>query len=914
MFFIFRTDTVHAALTDNLAAYWKLDEASGTRADSVGSSNLTSNNGVTQTTGKLNSAAQFTSASSQYLSVADNTAISVGDIDFTVAAWVYLDSKSTTQTIASHYFTSTNQRGWDLEYLTGTDRFRFTVSGTGDSTIASVLANNFGSPSTGTWYYVVAWHDSVNNTINIQVNNGSVDSAAWSTGVYNSSGPFVIGALSTPLQYLTGKVDSVGFWKKVLSSTERTSLYNAGDGLEYPFAPQDGITITAPVSYQVIQRGSDNTADINISGTYTGSPTAIEASWNGGAYTTIVSSPSGGTYTGTLSDQTAGQGTLTVRFLNDHTQTASKSYVGIGDIFVSAGQSNGSGRAINNQIYTHPTLKAALFGNDDTWKELVDPFDSMSNQVDSVSLEDSSVLTTGFGSAWPLVATHYLEDQNVPVAFIPTNKGGTSISEWLPNASNHGDTTTLYGSMYRRIQAVGGAVKGVLFWQGENDVGGARATYLSRLQSFADSVYADFGVKVVPAQIGPYGTQTATNLNNIRLAQQDAWNAGGTILPGPTLYDVDITDPDFQVHFKTDTEIQTAADRWWAAISKDYFNGPDGRGPRLSSATHNTAKTEIILTFTDDSLPILPATGIDPLAFTVKDNGVAQTVSSVERISNSAIKLTLASPASGTLTVSLGNGDTAKGKVVPTDSSEFNLPAEIFIDQPTTLFDPDTTAPVFSEITPVSTPTTTHTPSYTFSSSEEGTITYGGSCSSSTTSAVTGNNIVTFSSLATGQYADCTITVTDSSGNSSSALIVSTFTIEDSSDTSETIPIHRTSGSIALALRLQSPADCLPGYNFSPSTGRPCAGAPGAVSTTPGEGTLVLTRLLKPGAIGADIKALQQYLNTHGFTVSATGAGAPGHETTLFGSKTKAAVQKFQAAKGLKADGIVGPMTRGYLK
>ena len=41
----------------------------------------------------------------------------------------------------------------------------------------------------------------------------------------------------------------------------------------------------------------------------------------------------------------------------------------------------------------------------------------------------------------------------------------------------------------------------------------------------------------------------------------------------------------------------------------------------------------------------------------------------------------------------------------------------------------DTTSPVIAEVTAVITPTADTTPSYTFSSSEAGTITYGGSCS-----------------------------------------------------------------------------------------------------------------------------------------------------------------------------------------
>ena len=91
----------------------------------------------------------------------------------------------------------------------------------------------------------------------------------------------------------------------------------------------------------------------------------------------------------------------------------------------------------------------------------------------------------------------------------------------------------------------------------------------------------------------------------------------------------------------------------------------------------------------------------------------------------------------------------------------------------------DTTAPVIAEVTAVTTPTTDTTPDYTFSSDEVGTITYGGSCSSSTTSAISGNNTITLVSLSTGTYSDCTITVTDAAGNVSSTLTLSSFTVAE---------------------------------------------------------------------------------------------------------------------------------------
>ncbi|HEY4498979.1 MAG TPA: polysaccharide deacetylase family protein [Candidatus Paceibacterota bacterium] len=91
---------------------------------------------------------------------------------------------------------------------------------------------------------------------------------------------------------------------------------------------------------------------------------------------------------------------------------------------------------------------------------------------------------------------------------------------------------------------------------------------------------------------------------------------------------------------------------------------------------------------------------------------------------------------------------------------------------------PDTIAPVLAQITPVTTPTNDTTPSYTFSSTEAGTILYGGSCSSAEVSAVSGPNAVTFNTLGEGTYSDCTVQVKDAGNNTSIALSIPSFTID----------------------------------------------------------------------------------------------------------------------------------------
>ena len=93
-------------------------------------------------------------------------------------------------------------------------------------------------------------------------------------------------------------------------------------------------------------------------------------------------------------------------------------------------------------------------------------------------------------------------------------------------------------------------------------------------------------------------------------------------------------------------------------------------------------------------------------------------------------------------------------------------------------FDVDYVGPTLVQVTAVPSPTNDTTPNYTFNSTEAGTISYGGDCSSAATSAVAGDNTVTFNILSQGTHSNCTITVTDAVGNPSSALNVNSFTID----------------------------------------------------------------------------------------------------------------------------------------
>lgn len=223
------------ALTDSLVEYWPLNEASGSRAGSHAGLTLTDENTVLSTTGKVYAlAADFDSASNERLSRLDEASLSTGNIDFTIACWAQFESKGANRTLAAKADNGgAGNVEWSLIFYNGQDRINFQVnSGAGFLNKTEIKADNFASPPLSTWFFVVGWHDATADTINIQVNDGTANSAPYTFGCYDNAAPFVIGD-SGFLEFWNGLIGPVMFWKRVLTASERTTLYNGGNGLTY---------------------------------------------------------------------------------------------------------------------------------------------------------------------------------------------------------------------------------------------------------------------------------------------------------------------------------------------------------------------------------------------------------------------------------------------------------------------------------------------------------------------------------------------------------------------------------------------------------------------------------------------------------------------------------------------------------
>lgn len=218
------------ALTDSLIAAWELDEASGNRSDSHSNGlTLTDNGTVGAATGLVyGNAASFASASTEYLSRASESLLQMGDIDFTIEAWVYPTDVTTNRQIVSKD-DETNGREYTLDLKPAAPRL-YIAGGAGSDLV------EWGSAlSTNTWYHILASHKTSNSELRIRVNLGTPVTATASSAPPTGTAQFRIGAreYASAEGYMEGRIGPVRIWKRLLTTDEETSLYNSGSGLAY---------------------------------------------------------------------------------------------------------------------------------------------------------------------------------------------------------------------------------------------------------------------------------------------------------------------------------------------------------------------------------------------------------------------------------------------------------------------------------------------------------------------------------------------------------------------------------------------------------------------------------------------------------------------------------------------------------
>jgi hypothetical protein len=342
--------------------------------------------------------------------------------------------------------------------------------------------------------------------------------------------------------------------------------------------PTPGLSITKPTSYSVLQRSPGDTALMPVAGSYycaTNNVTKIEARamvMPGGTGTnsnwqTISSNPNGtsGNFNANITVSKGGWYNIEVRCLDSASNSVLASNVqkvGVGEVFITAGQSNSCCFSENKLIPNDDRVTAVSCDiNDYNWRFAQDPLPSV-----------PSNLTYGQGtggSPWPSLGERLVTQLGVPVGFISCGEGGTSVLQWQPD-----------GVLYPRIKAalllvgINGA-RAILWHQGESDAsnGTPAVDYQQRLTNVINQSRSDAGWNipwgVAVAAWSPWATQTA--IDNVHQGQYYVISSVSNVFQGAYTDDLITGYRDSsQVHFN-EAGLREHARRWFDILVNKFY-------------------------------------------------------------------------------------------------------------------------------------------------------------------------------------------------------------------------------------------------------------------------------------------------------------------------------------------------------
>jgi len=446
------------------------------------------------------------------------------------------------------------------------------------------------------------------------------------------------------------------------------------------------ISIIYPARYAVIQRTSNDTGDIPIAGVFEGNPSAIEVRFNGGPWTEVSIQPTQNQFVGLLHNQSVGQGLIEARFADNHSITDSKDSVGLGDVFVIAGQSNAIMLGENLQTFGNSSpFTASVYSPSFAWIPANDPFYDGQFYNDRFRGEHTK------GSAWPLVAKQIMQNERIPVAFIASAIGGTSILAWQKDSP-------AYKAMLGEVrEATNGTmfVKAVLWFQGEQDtldtsnqatVRGSYDYYKANFSKFASNLKSDINTStIVAGQIGELidGFANRNTVDNIRRAQTDIWRENQFVSPGPITYDIGPLNGG--VHFTSDVEIDALAARWWIAIMCNVYHECKYKAPRIKQVGLSLTGKKVILLFESEEPLSLQGGSAEGFSFEGIENSkpaakVAlgdSNIVATKIVSDDCVMIILDTQLKTLTSISMGSFNDATGKNV-IRGSESGLVAEPF--------------------------------------------------------------------------------------------------------------------------------------------------------------------------------------------------------------------------------------------
>jgi hypothetical protein len=328
--------------------------------------------------------------------------------------------------------------------------------------------------------------------------------------------------------------------------------------------PAGNLAITAPVSRSVRQRDRTNYGDLTVRGQCGTNITRLEvqatprSGYSGTAtnWQVLDSAPTNGNFHGQLRLK-GGWYDLSVIAYAGSTAVATGMVqrVGVGEVFVTAGQSNAAN-------YGQPGLNAM--------DDRVSAGDLSGNWVHADA--PMPVAAGTGGSPWPPFGDALAGLLDVPVGIIAVAVGSTQVGQWVPGAA-------YYYLLKNALQLLGtNGCRAVLWHQGESDsiAGTSASSYAQQLQSIISQSRQDAGFDV------PWGVAIASYHPSATSATEAPVQAGQwmVITNTPGVYLGAQTDPFHltgylydTVHFNTNG-LKAHGAQWAQAVRTNAFPKP----------------------------------------------------------------------------------------------------------------------------------------------------------------------------------------------------------------------------------------------------------------------------------------------------------------------------------------------------
>lgn len=321
---------------------------------------------------------------------------------------------------------------------------------------------------------------------------------------------------SRRLTLVPGKTDDNEMAKlKALGVTLEGNAPPGANPVELTAYPEQDLNLVSPLPYQVFQRQTKLHGRLLISGWTRPNCDRIEARVTGHSLTGPLPSVwqavplSAGTHSflTDLPTPSGGWYRVEVHALRGRqiVARAAVEHVGIGEVFLGAGQSNSTNCG---QERTQQTSGMVSAFSGMTWQVADDP---------QPGVHDKS----GGGSFWPAFGDAMVARYHVPIGVAVTGHGGTSVNQWQP------DSDLFQWTLTRIYQFGPGGFRALLWHQGESDTGMSSEEYAGKLTNIirTSQARAGWAFPWFVAQAS-YHNPADSSTVSIRDAQRKLWDLG----------------------------------------------------------------------------------------------------------------------------------------------------------------------------------------------------------------------------------------------------------------------------------------------------------------------------------------------------------------------------------------------------